>query len=325
MKKEIISLLNNKANLSAEAKKALIDTVSYLDSGIPLIEKRKNVVARYNFDWDDNVMFMKTNIWFFHKNEDKALENGLPLEIPVSTETFRHIRKKVGKEDAFVFYNVEGDIKEVLESTKNAVKVNLKDYCMLDPNKDKSLKCGRDSFREFGVGSNENYFVKDLKYSLENKLFGPCWEDFVNCLSCGEHAKKMTIITARGHSPEEMFEGLKLLKKMKLIKHLPNVENIYPVSYRGPGSEFVASADSTSDAKKKVLEKIINHAHEEALKCPQEAPREVGFSDDDHGTIEDIKQHLEPLFDSQRWPKVHCVLYFTGNKEKEEIILNKVA
>lgn len=326
MKNKINSLLDyaQKNNISKATAKAIVKTIAYLDSpGIHLAEKRKHNVASYNFDWDDNVLFMKTNIWFFHKDKKTAQKNGLPLEIPVSTESFREARQKVGKEDFHLNYKI--DDTGIFELADGPIQVNIKDYQILDPDRDKSLACGRNSFKEFGEGDSENFFIKDVLHSLENSLFGPCWKDFVNCLSCKSHAEKMTIITARGHNPQEIYEGLKLLQKQGWIKYLPKVENIYPVSYPGLKSEFVSSADKTSVAKKKVLEKILDDAQKEASHCPQKAPREVGFSDDDHGTIQDIQAHLKPLFKANKWPDVTCVLYFTGNKKKEEIVLNKVA
>lgn len=99
--KNLVDSLSNK-NLSQKEKSAILKVIDYMDSpGIHIAEKTNKITPSYNFDWDDNILFMKTNIWLFHKDENKAKESNLPLEIPVSTETFRHVRKKLGKIQQF--------------------------------------------------------------------------------------------------------------------------------------------------------------------------------------------------------------------------------
>ena len=282
----------------------------------------KNLV--YNFDWDDNVMFMKTKIWYFHKNPEKAKAKGLPLEIPISTETFRHTRKKVGVKTSYGYYKVSrSKISETTKDDSKAVKINYKDYEIVDPGRDSSLTCGRNSFREFRDGDEVNYFLEDLKYSLKNKLYGPCWDKFVKCLSNKTTAAKMTIITARGHSPKAMYEGLKYLKAQGYIKYLPLMRHVFPVSYQGLDKKYVGSADNPSEAKKNVIINSLDIYQEEAADCPKNQPREFGFSDDDHNTIETIKESLIPLVEEGRWPNLKIALYFTGNKEEEEIVLQE--
>ena len=280
----------------------------------------------YNFDWDDNVMFMQTLIWYFHKDPDKAKKKGLPLEVPVSTESFRHTRQKVGQKTCYGYYKItKRKITEVSKDTEGAVKINLKDYMILDPERDEKLICGRNSFREFRDGEEVNYFLEDLKYSLKHKSFGPCWEDFVECLSNKKTAANMAIITARGHSPRAMYQGLKYLKEKGYIKYLPKMRHVFPVSYKGLDEKFVGTADNPSDAKKNIIIKSLDVYQEEAEDCPKNKPREFGFSDDDHKTIETIKNSLIPLVKKGRWPNLKISLYFTGNKEKEEIVLSQPA
>ena len=48
----------------------------------------------------------------------KAEEKGLPLEIPISTETFRHTRKKVGVKTSYGYYKVS---KKTISAIRNGI------------------------------------------------------------------------------------------------------------------------------------------------------------------------------------------------------------
>jgi hypothetical protein len=62
-------------------------------------------------------------------------------------------------------------------------------------------------FRDFGP-RGDRAFLKDLKSAIKDKKFGPSWDKFMNCLKKGYI---FAIITARGHSPENIREGVEYI------------------------------------------------------------------------------------------------------------------
>lgn len=251
---------------------------------------------------------MRTKIWYFHKNPDKAEKKGHPLELPISTETFALTREKVGEKNSYGYFRFSKKGVEECENPKGCIRINFKDYTT-----------DKGSFREFRDNDEVNYFLEDIKYSLENKLFGPCWEDFVKSLSNKKTASNMTIITARGHSPRAMYEGMKYLKEHGYIKYLPLMRHIFPVSHINRQGKALASSKNPSEAKLNIIIKSLDTFQAEAEE--ENKTLSFGFSDDDEKTIKSIKKELVALEKKGRWPNLKIRLYFTGNKKKEKIVI----
>jgi hypothetical protein len=244
----------------------------------------------HHFDWDDNIYCMPTKIIIFNK-QDKT------KELPVSTECFAHIREKVGQDfemgTKLEFGVVVGD--------HTGTGINLKDWEIIYANDE--------SFREFRP-HEDNFFLKHLKIAHNEGKLAPSFPDFVEACSTQAMANEMTIITARGQRPDEMMEGLAWLQSIGVIKYLPKLENLFPVSYSGfkGGS---ASASSPSDKKRQVILELL-------LKIESETPNALfGFSDDDRKTVELVRDFLKS---HKTTLSVH--LYFTGlNGIKEKVCL----
>jgi len=267
-----------------------------------------------NYDWDDNVMFMPTRIVFFSKN------NVDPKEIEVSTETFAHVRSKVGTESCILFLSLDGDVVvgSLEPSTPVSKSVDLLNYEVRPEDNSGSFR----QFRDCG----KNYFQNDLNKALKAKSFGPSFNDFVEHCETQELANNTTIITARGHSPETMHKGLVRLQELGFIKFVPPVGNLFPCSYKGLKATEVASAQNPSDAKKNIILSILDRINTNA-QTSDKASDELhtfGFSDDDKKTMVLVQDVLSKELQTGRWSGFEINLYFTGNKKKErQVLLSK--
>ena len=246
----------------------------YKDLFMKHYSKKAKHLHSYNFDWDDNIMFMPTKIVIFHKTTGE--------ELALSTHDFALHRKDVGIQGKFMDYQILNDEKQ-------------------NP---------RFSFREFRDGANHdtNVFLPQVVEALNDpNCFGPSFKAFQEALSSPETARHTTIITARGHNPESLLEALAYLKSKGYIKHLPPLENIYPVS----SPKINANAAHPSEMKLLVLSAIIDRLNEIGKNNPT-CPIFSGFSDDDFGTYQTVKNKLFEFAQANRWPHVNVVLYFTG-------------
>jgi len=229
----------------------------------------------YAFDWDDNIMFMPTEIMVSTFGDQ---------EIGMGTADFAEYRSKIGKENFdFKGHTITGFAKE--------------------------------PFINFGPEGNEQ-FVKD---SLVAKT-GPSWDDFVECINGGSI---FSIITARGHNPESLRDGVEeivkagkaglsfescvsSLKKYKgviegdneqMFREYLDMCEFHPVSF-GKGSAanpekdkiialdgFIKHVNKLSDELKMTME-LENDIHNNFV------PK-IGFSDDDKANVDNVKQYLD--------------------------------
>lgn len=266
-----------------------------------------------NYDWDDNIIYMPTRIVFFSKNPKCPIKE---LEVP--TDVFAKVRSKVGLESGKLFLTQNSDgvyvgsLEEKSDSNQSTMMfVDLKDY---EINNDDQTG----SFRQFR-DCEKNYFLRDLKIAIDNKTFGPSFKDLQEHCSTEEEASNLCIITARGHHPQTILNGLKLLQSLGYIKHTPKLENIFPCSYKGLDSKLVASAQNPSDAKKNIILSILDGIQNKVncLKTSAKKRYTFGFSDDDQKTMKIVESSLKEQIQTGRWNNIEINLYFTGNHIKE--------
>jgi hypothetical protein len=231
-------------------------------------------------------------------------------EVGMSTEDFAHYRSKVGLEPF--------------------------DY------KGKTIKgFAEDAFRNFKV-SGDKQFLVDVMMAKE----GPAWGDFLECVNGGSI---FAIITARGHNPNTLKNGVynmiisnykgldkkELLKNLKkyrdyvdednltdveLIKDYLDMCKFYPVSY---GNE--SGAQKPEELKIQAMEEFISYVKEMARFIKKKAIFKndisnnfiptIGFSDDDRKNIESMKKHFKEKQEDM------LKIYSTagGKKQKEDI------
>jgi len=153
---------------------------------------------------------------------------------------------------------------------------------------------------------------------------GPAWADFVEAVNNGSI---FSIITARGHNPDTLKEGvfnmivsdhmginknllIKNLKKyrditglddkndLEIIREYMDLLKFYPVSF-GQGE----SAASPEELKVMAMKEFINYVKQQAKSLGKKlyikddvrnkfVPR-IGFSDDDLRNVELMKKHFE--------------------------------
>lgn len=244
----------------------------------------------YAFDWDDNLLFMPTNIILF-VNSDK----GQPFNF--STNLFAKYRKQM--EDPIQLFWILRDGKKVIkeEKTDNPIILNTLHLIYEDEL----------SFDEFRDHDNQNIFLEQVKEAIHNKTYGPAWDDFLEAMRSPKTALQSFIITARGHSPESMYEALEWLKTANIIDNIIPLKNIYPISYKG-SEKYNGLASKPSAKKILIIKEIIEDIKKDKVQL-------FGFSDDDKNTI----QMLEDEYQSLISDNIEISLYYTGNGLKEKI------
>ena len=209
-------------------------------------------------------------------------------EIGMSTEDFAEYRVKIGKEP----FNYKGE--------------TIVGYAP-------------DAFRNFTTKGDKQFLIDAMKAKP-----GPAWADFVEAVNNGSI---FSIITARGHNPDTLKEGvfnmivsdhmginknllIKNLKKyrditgldkkndLEIIREYMDLLKFYPVSF-GQGE----SAASPEELKVMAMKEFINYVKQQAKSLGKKlyikddvrnkfVPR-IGFSDDDLRNVELMKKHFE--------------------------------
>ncbi len=235
-------------------------------------------------------------------------------EVPMSTEDFAEHRHQIGKEPF---------------SYKGTTVVDF----------------APDPFRNFGVKGDKRFVLDAMVASV-----GPSWNDFVECINGGSI---FAIITARGHNPKTLKEGVYNLimankngiNSRTLAENLHKYRNIgnevssdkktkaltpkelrdyldlcrfYPVSF-GEGS-----ATNPEEGKIKAMREFISYCKDMAQEIGEKAFFKndvenneilptIGFSDDDPRNIDKMKEFLDDE-DTEKLVKT----YLTKGGEKKE-------
>jgi hypothetical protein len=224
--------------------------------------------------------------------------------IGMTTEDFAHYRNKLGKEE----FDYNGH--------------NIVGY-------------DEDPFRNFRTEGDKAFLVDAMLAKT-----GPAWSDFVECINNGSI---FSIITARGHNPKTLKEGVynyivsefngisksELLKNLRKYRNFTNEKDLndsqliksyldlcryYPVSF-GTGAEA-----NPEEEKVKALDEFVGYVRELSMKLHKKAFLKnkvsnnfvptIGFSDDDLKNVETIKKHFEDK------PDNIVQTYFTSGGKK---------
>lgn len=218
----------------------------------------------YFFDFDDNVAFLSTPILIFHKVTGR--------ELRLSSGEFAQVHRHVGKLGPYA------------------------DYCIKLDDQRGTFRNFRD--RDLGVVERllgrRQFFVRDLAAALGHPDLhwkGPSW-------SCFYHAtlnqRPLSLITARGHRPETIREGIELLVQRRFLPCDPNYLSIFPVSNGEIRAELGDRDLSMSVAalKKAAIRRSVERAIEVYGQNPH---HRFGMSDDDPHNIELIVEEMKSL------------------------------
>ncbi len=114
-------------------------------------------------------------------------------EVGMSTQDFAEYRPLIGKEE-------------------------------FDYNGETIVGFANDAFRNFRDQNDPGIFLKDTKKALANNMKAKAWNDFIECLTTGT---LFAIITARGHEPATIREGIEYIisgfnpeQRASMIDHL---------------------------------------------------------------------------------------------------------
>jgi len=217
----------------------------------------------YFFDFDDNVAFLTTPMFLFHR------ETG--AEIQISSREFAQQSQFIGKEGVYGDYTLNPDAAAG------------------------SFRCFRDrdfSWLERLLGRRQ-MFVQDLAAALgypDLHWKGPSWNCFYHAVF---NARPVALITARGHHPNTMREGIRLWVEEGHLPVEPNYLALYPVSHPETKTELgLADSQSIPHLKQKALRAAV----ERAKKIYGDNPHHrFGMSDDDPRNIEWITLEMREL------------------------------
>lgn len=242
----------------------------------------------YFFDFDDNIAYLPTPLVIFHK--DSGSEQFL------TSGEWALYHSQIGQSGQFKDYEIRFD------------------------DRTGSFRYFRDHTREelARLGREKQIFVDDIeKIMNEPDLHwkGPSWQCFFHAAF---NQRPVSLITARGHAPDTIKEGIRAFVKRKLLPLEPNYLSLYPVSHIPTRHEL---GDHNLQLSTSVLkQKAIRASVELALDTYGYSPHHrFGMSEDDPKNIQMIVQELTRL--KGVYPEMSFFMIEThdGNFVKHEI------
>lgn len=239
----------------------------------------------YFFDLDDNVFFLTTPIFVFHKKTNK--------ELAISSGDFAKQLSNIGKSGIY------------------------KDYVLNMDDVNGSFRRFRDEDKPTHLQS----FCEDLRSAIVKPEFewkGPSWQCFYHAAF---NQRPVSLITARGHAPETIKEGIHHFVKNGHLPFEPNYLSIYPVSY--PETQTQLSQGKTLSTAELKLHAVIESV-EMAMKTYGVNPHHrFGMSDDDPKNLELIFKAM--LILKNKYPDNSFFVIHTHEADyvKEEVFLNR--
>lgn len=217
----------------------------------------------YFFDFDDNVAFLSTPIFIFHKSDRR--------ELKLSSREYAEHSAHIGRRGPYQDYSIDYD------DQRGTFR----------------------SFRDQDLGLLQRWigrrqpFLQDLAAALGFPDFhwqGPSW-------SCFRHAvfnrRPMALITARGHHPETLKAGFQLMVRGGYLPHEPNYLKLLPVSHPRIKSELGLPQDTPIPRLKQAA---IRASVLEAFRVYGENQHHrFGMSDDDPENIRLIMEEMTRL------------------------------
>ncbi|MDG0818019.1 hypothetical protein [Bdellovibrio svalbardensis] len=242
----------------------------------------------YFFDFDDNIAFLTTPLILFHK-ENRS-------EVLLSSGDFAQHHQAIGKSGIFADY--EMDFCDVTGTFRNFRDLDISEVEKLNGKK--------------------QIFVQDVAEALGYPDFqwkGPSWECFYHATF---NQRPLSVITARGHHPETLKEGIKVFVKNKVLPLEPNYLSVYPVSHKATRVALgdLALAEGTAELKQRAIRASVEKAIELYGYNPH---HRFGMSDDDPKNIQLIAEEMTRL--KARFPEMSFFMIETqhGNFIKHEV------
>ncbi len=263
----------------------------------------------YIFDWDDNILHMPTSIHL-----EKLSENGEWIPHSVSTAVFSVIRN-----DQQNFRAPHGDWDQAFWE-----------------------------FRDIDV-DHENVFLRDTRTAIDRVVSGkqnagPSFDKFRTTLIEG---RLFAIVTARGHSPEIIRQGVEYfvdtvltsVEKKTMLENLrgymacfepgydeassdEDVLNYYyeynryhgvmSPQFRAMMGKPDASSPNTEEGKQFAIMDFVEHVIKITRESGLDKPISVGFSDDDEGNVIAVESFVRDEI-CKAFPEIKFVVYYTAD------------
>ena len=141
----------------------------------------------YFFDFDDNIAFLSTPSYLFHKTTGE--------EVALTSQDFALNSLYIGKSGPFKDYSINYD--PMMGTFRNF--------------RDQSIT------RLKKIFGQKQAFVKDLAEALglpDLQWKGPSWNCFYHAV---HNQRPLSLITARGHHPETLKEGIRVFHRCHLV------------------------------------------------------------------------------------------------------------
>lgn len=248
----------------------------------------------YFFDFDDNILFLATQILIFHK------QSGAPLPLTSGEWALNH--HAIGQHGAYKDYEIRFD-------DHTGSYQNFRDH---------------EAEQLERRGLSRQPFVEDVASALlgtDAEWKGPSWECFYHA---SFNQRPVSLITARGHHPETIKEGIRELVARGILPLEPNYLSVFPVSHPEIRQHLGDEKGTLSIAELK--QRAIRASVERAIEVYGDSPHHrFGMSDDDPKNIQLIRDEMTRL-KSER-PKMSFFIIETqhGSFTKKEIALESAA
>lgn len=242
----------------------------------------------YFFDFDDNILFLTTPIIVFHKTSG--------AEIAISSGEWALNHHQIGRAGAY------------------------KDYEIRDFDNHGSFRHFRDHDEEGlrRLGARKQLFVEDVAAVLgfpDLQWKGPSWECFYHAAF---NQRPVSVITARGHHPNTLADGIRVLVETRWLPLEPSYLSILPVTH--PGTRQALGDDEFKMSVAELKQRAIRQSVELAIQRHGYSPHHrFGMSDDDPKNIQLIAEEMGRL--KTRFPEMSFFLIEThgGQFLKHEV------
>lgn len=217
----------------------------------------------YFFDFDDNIAFLTTPMFLFHRETGQ--------EIQISSREFAEQSAFIGKSGPFADYQLRFD-----EPAGSFRRFRDRDISWLE--------------RLLG---RKQMFIEDLAHALglsDLHWKGPSWNCFYHAVF---NSRPVALITARGHHPKTLKAGIRLWVDEGHLPAEPNYLALYPVNH--PDIKKILNAkedDSVPELKQRALRQAVEAAKHAYGNNPH---HRFGMSDDDPRNIEWILREMREL------------------------------
>lgn len=242
----------------------------------------------YFFDFDDNIAFLTTPLVLFHKQDRK--------ELKISSGDYAQQHHLIGKSGIYKDYEV--DFCDATGTFRNFRDCHIDELAKLQGHK--------------------QVFVQDVAEALGYPDFqwkGPSWECFYHATF---NQRPLSVITARGHHPQTVKEGIEVFVQQKALPLEPNYLSIFPVSHKETRVHLGDTdfKENTAELKQRAIRASVEKAIEVYGYNPH---HRFGMSDDDPKNIQLIAEEMTRL--KVRFPEMSFFIIETqhGNFIKHEV------